>query len=70
MLRPNNTSSNKKYHAVAQLIEAQRYKPKLTGLIPDGSLTFLIDLILPAALCPWGSTQPLTEMSTKGIFRE
>ena len=31
------------------------------------SLEFFIDIILPAALCPWGSTQPLTEMSTRNI---
>jgi hypothetical protein len=29
------------------------------------SLDFSIDLILPAALLPLGSTQPLTEMSTR-----
>jgi hypothetical protein len=29
------------------------------------SLDFSYDLILTAALCPWGSTQPVTEMSTR-----
>ena len=31
------------------------------------SLEFFIDTILPAALWSWGSTQPLTEMSTRNI---
>jgi hypothetical protein len=34
---------------------------------PIRSLDFLIDLILPAALMALGSTQPLTEMSTRNI---
>ena len=34
---------------------------------PMVSLEFFIDIILPAALWPRGSTQPLTEMSTRSI---
>ena len=34
---------------------------------PMVSLEFFIDIILPAALWPLGSTQPLTEMSTRNI---
>jgi hypothetical protein len=34
---------------------------------PVRSLDFTIDLILPAALWPLGSTQPLTEMSTSNL---
>jgi hypothetical protein len=31
------------------------------------SLDLSIDLNLPAVLWPWGSTQPLTEMSTRNL---
>jgi hypothetical protein len=34
---------------------------------PMRSLDILIDVILPAALWPLGSTQPLTEMSTRNL---
>jgi hypothetical protein len=33
-----------------------------------GSLGFFIDLILLAALLPWESTEPLTEMSTTELL--
>jgi hypothetical protein len=34
---------------------------------PMWSLDFSVELILPVALWPLGSTQPLTEMSTKNL---
>ena len=55
-------------HAVAQLVEALRYKSEGRGFdSPLVSLEFFIDIILPAALWPLGLTQPLTEMSTGNI---
>jgi len=42
-------------HAVAQLVEALRYKPEDCGFdSPMVSVEFFIDIILPAALRPWG----------------
>jgi len=53
-------------HAVAQLIEELCYKPEGRGFdSPMLSLEFFIVTILLAALCPWGSTRPPTEMSKR-----
>ena len=47
-----------------QSVQALRYKPERSQVrFPIVSLEFSIDIILPAALWPRGSTQPLTEMS-------
>jgi hypothetical protein len=35
---------------------------------PMVSLEFFLHLVHPATLCPWGSTQPLTEMTSTNIY--
>ena len=53
---------------VAQLIEALRYKSESRGFDSRWChWIFFIDIILPAATMALGSTQPLTEMSTRNI---
>jgi hypothetical protein len=41
-------------YAMAQLVEALRYKPEGREFDSTVSLEFFIDLILPAALWSWG----------------
>jgi hypothetical protein len=53
--------------AVAQLVEALRYKPKVVRLIPSGVIG-IFHLHNPSGCTlALGLTQPLTEMSTRGI---
>jgi hypothetical protein len=52
-------------HAVAQLIEALRYKPE--GLIPDGFIGIYHWHNPSGRTMALGTTQPLTEMSTRNI---
>jgi hypothetical protein len=40
---------------------------KVAGSIPDESFDFSTDLTLPNATIALGSTQPLTEMSTRNL---
>jgi hypothetical protein len=51
------------------VVEVLCYEPEGRGIIPDYVIGFFMDIILPVALWPLGSTQPLTEMSTTNISR-
>jgi hypothetical protein len=51
-------------HAVAQLVEALRYKPKVARSIPGGVIGIFPWLNPSGRTMALGSTQPLTEMST------
>jgi hypothetical protein len=57
-------------HAVAQLVEALRYK--VAGSIPDGVIGIFRGIILPTAdrTVALGLTQLLPEMSTRNISWE
>ena len=44
-------------HAVAQLVEALRYKPEGRGFDSRWCRIFFIGIILPAALWPWASNR-------------
>jgi hypothetical protein len=53
-------------HAVAQLVEALRYKP-VAGSIPGGTIA-IFQLRVPSdPTMALGSTQPLVKMSTRNI---
>jgi hypothetical protein len=54
-------------HAVAQLVEALRYKPAGRGSIADGVTGILIWHNPSDRTMVLGSTQPVTEMSTGNI---
>ena len=53
--------------AAAQSLSCCATYRKVVGSIPAGVNEFFIDIILPIAPWAWGSTQPLTEMSTRSI---
>jgi hypothetical protein len=54
-------------HAVAQLLEALCYNRKIAGSIPDKVIKFF-NLPNPSSRTMFlGSTQPLTEMSTRDL---
>ena len=54
-------------HAMAQLVEALRYKPKTAGSIPDGVIGIFYRHNPSGRTMALGLTQPLTEMSARNI---
>ena len=57
-------------HAVAQLVEALHFKRKVAGSIPDGFIGIFLWYNSCGRTMALGSTQPLTEMSTRNISWE
>jgi len=55
------------WHAVAQLVEALHYKPKVVGSISSGVIGIFHLKNCSGHTMALGLTQPLTEMSTRGI---
>jgi hypothetical protein len=53
------------YHAVAQLVEAMRYKPEGHQFIPDGAIGILHQHNSSGRTLALVSTQPLTKMSNR-----
>ena len=72
-LRNFGSRGNTQWHAVAQSVEAQRYKREDRGFDSRwGSLGFIIGLVLPAALRAWRRHSQLgasTSCSSKGLSR-
>jgi hypothetical protein len=54
-------------HAVAQLVEALRYKPEGRGFDPDYVIGIFHGHNRFGRTAALGSTQPLTEMSTRNV---
>jgi hypothetical protein len=52
---------------VAQLLRYCATNQKVAGLIPDGAMEFFIDINPSGRTMALGSTQTLTEMSTRNI---
>jgi hypothetical protein len=55
------------WHVVAQFVEALHHKPKVVGSITNGVIGIFHLKNLTGHTMALGSTQPLTEMSTRGI---
>jgi hypothetical protein len=54
-------------YAVAQLVEALRYKRKVVGSIPDGVIGIFHWIIPSGRIMTLGLSRPLKEMSTRNI---